>query len=90
VCREPGPGIVRMKKVGPDFEDPMLKHVSFNDLKLLQDLHAPATLIVEIRSSDPTIPNSLQSVGWTAFEIFDPSGELNTGNWRLPVYKCPT
>ena len=47
-------------------------------------------LIVEMRKFDPAVPNSLKSVAWTIFQIYDPAGDLNVGKWRLPMYKCPT
>ena len=36
------------------------------------------------------MPNSLKSVAWTIFQLYDPAGDLNAGKWRLPMYRCPT
>lgn len=29
------------------------------------------------------------TVAWTVMEIFDIDSTVNTGRWRLPLYKCP-
>jgi hypothetical protein len=39
-------------------------------------------------SDNPTIMPV--SKYWTVFSLYDPSGELNTGRWRVPLYSTPT
>ena len=32
----------------------------------------------------------MKSVAWTIVSLFDPSGEIQTGRWRCPLFNCPT
>ena len=90
VLANPKPCLVKMQTLNPDFEDYSKARVNFNFTQFYKDLEPPMNLIIEMRKFDPAVPNSLKSVAWTIFQIYDPAGDLNVGKWRLPTYKCPT
>lgn len=68
----------------------MKSRVGFNYNVYFDKLDGPANLIIELRTNDPNVPGTLKSLCWTMLALFDPSGNLNSGRWRLPMYKCPT
>ena len=90
VLANPKPCLVKMSTLNPDFEDHTKARINFTFSQFFKDLEPPMNLIVEMRKFDPAVPNSLKSVAWTIFQIYDPAGDLNVGKWRLPMYKCPT
>ena len=90
VLSDPQPCIVKMHSINPDLSNPNQIRINFGARHEYTDIIAPCNLIVEVRKSDPAVQDSLKSVAWTMFALFDPAGDLNYGKWKAPMFKCPT
>lgn len=86
----PKPCIVKMKHAQQELESPALTRLNFNYAHQLDDVGSPANLVIELRTFDPLVENSLRSHAWTAIQLYDPAGQLAVGKWRVPFYKTPT
>ena len=90
VLATPKPSLVKMSTIHPDFDNPEKARINFSYAQFYKDVEPPTNLVIEMRKFDPAVPNSLKSVAWTILQLYDPAGELVTGKWRLPMYRCPT
>ena len=79
-----------MSQINPDLTNPQVSRISFVGRHNYEDVQAPLNLIVELRKFIPNVQQSLKSVAWTIFSLYDPAGDLNIGKWRAPMFKCPT
>ena len=79
-----------MHSINPDLSNSGQIRINFGARHEYTDITAPCNLVVEVRKSDPAVQDSLKSVAWTMFALFDPAGDLNYGKWRAPMFTCPT
>ena len=86
----PKPQTFKHKSTRSDFENLDKQRFLLDFPNLLRGLQPPMNLIIEIRSPDENSRKNFTSTAWTVMPLFNPANELNLGQWRLPVYECPT
>ena len=64
-----------MENIKPELTNPDLVRLNFFAKHEYEKINAPCNLVIEVRRFDPSMTQSLKSVAWTIFSLFDPAGE---------------
>ena len=82
------PIFMPMNALSRDPEHQGCNKAHFSKQTKVLDKEPPTNLICQVKISNDF--STTAQIFWTIFGLYDPSGRLNMGHWRLPLYDGPT